>query len=79
MYYVHLRLRYVPDKEWKSEEIIKCCRLIRITNEKIATSDSLSISALNSQEYLLEALSTKWKTGNAETSGNSDACTPLLL
>ena len=64
-----LRMQYVKDRQWHSVEIAQCSAIIATTNAKISLSESLTVSALDSQRFLLEALSTKWKTGYTELSG----------
>lgn len=54
--------RYRKDKEWKSSEVIKCTKLVEIALAKIALTEGLGQSAMESQRRMINLLTTKYGT-----------------
>jgi len=52
--------RYAPDKEWESEEVQKCQRLIDLVMAKITVGEGVLVTSAFTQKNMLESLSTKW-------------------
>ena len=52
--------RYAPDKEWESEEVQKCQRLIDLVMAKITVGEGVLVTSAYTQKNMLGSLSTKW-------------------